>query len=360
MRLSFKGLKRFSYILLVLIGFACIDPFTTDTVDGVQLLTVEGMVTSGAGPHTIKLSRSDTYGSVFEGLVRPVTGAIVIVRDETGVVTFFAESADDRGSYNSPASFSAIIGRSYTLQIQLNDGRVYTSFPERVESVPEVKTLGYQVLQIPVEGEPIPRSGVQLIAETDHPADQNNFYFWRNSPSVYILKTRPDLFTPRPSDTNPSRDPQPKDCCDTCFRSEFVGNESIFLAQDDAFNGLTTKLPVGFVEDDGLRFIDTYRIDLKQMSISQEAYRFLRLVKQQTEISGSVFDPPPANIRGNIISLDNPEEVVLGYFIAAGESSKRIYINGADMDFRQNVAIVPDDCRVIEGASINPPIDWNP
>jgi hypothetical protein len=96
------------------------------------------------------------------------------------------------------------------------------------------------------------------------------------------------------------------------------------------------------------------------MSISQEAYRFLRLVKQQTEISGSVFDPPPANIRGNIISLDNPEEVVLGYFIAAGESTKRIYIKGAEMDFRQNVAIVPDDCRVIEGASINPPIDWNP
>ena len=352
-------MKRFSYLILVLVVFGCIDPFTTETVEGVQLLTVEGTITSGSGPHTIRLSRSDTYGSIFESLIRPVTGATVIVRDDSGAVSFFAESVVDRGSYISSSSFRAVVGRAYTLQIQLVDGRVYSSFPERVKSVPEIKKLSYQVVQIPVEGETNPRSGVQLIAEIDDPADQNNFYFWRNSPSVYILNTRPDLFTIRPPDAD-DRDPDPKDCCDTCFRTELVGNESIFLAQDDAFNGLTTKLPVGFVEDDGLRFIDTYRIDVRQLNISQEAYRFLRLVKQQSEISGSVFDPPPANIRGNMISLDDPDEVVLGYFIAAGESNKRIYINGSDLDFRQNVAIVPDDCREVPGAQLLPPLDWIP
>ncbi len=353
-------MKKFSYLFLLFLGFACIDPFKGEIIEGEQLLTVEGMVTSGPGPHTIKLTRSDTYGSVFQGLIRPVTGATVIVRDDTGAVTFFAESSEERGSYNSPASFSAIVGRSYTLQIQLNDGTVYTSLPERVEAVPEIKNLSYQAIQIPVAGSDVPRSGVQLIAEIEDPADQNNFYFWRNSPSFYILFTRPDLFTPRPSDTNPSRDPQPKACCNICYKTELVGNQSIFIAQDDSFNGLTTQLPVAFVEDDGLRFIDTYRIDIDQLSISQEAYRFLRLVKQQTEISGSVFDPPPANIRGNIISLDNPEETVLGYFIAAGERSKRIYIKGSELSFRQNRLIIPDDCRLVPGAQIDQPFDWNP
>ncbi|MFT4857559.1 MAG: hypothetical protein ACI8YP_001886 [Algoriphagus sp.] len=360
MLLSFDRMKNSSFILLFFFFVSCIDPYQVELDKGAQLLTIDGIITSIPQVHSIRLTRSDTYGSVFQGLVRPVTGATVIVRDDLGNVTFFPQNNGDPGRYDSPANFATVIGRSYTLQIQTVEGKVYTSFPERVESVPEIKDLTYQVIKIPVEGEINPKSGVQLIASLDDPADQNNFYLWRNNPSVYVLKTRPDLFTPRPSDANPSRDPQPKDCCNTCFRSELVGNQSLFIAQDDNFNGLNTRLPVGFIEDDGLRFIQTYRVDLRQMSVSQEAYRFLRLVKQQTEISGSVFDPPPANIRGNMISLDDPEEEVLGYFIAGAERKKRIYINGADLDFRQNVAIIPDDCRLVEGAQINPPIDWNP
>ena len=61
-----------------------------------------------------------------------------------------------------------------------------------------------------------------------------------------------------------------------------------------------------------------------------------------------------------MISLDDPEEVVLGYFIAAGEISKRVYIDGNQLDYRQPEVIIPDDCREVEGAQLEPPLDWNP
>lgn len=353
-------IKKYFYIIFLFSLTACIDPYSVEVEEGAQLLTVDGMITNGPGPHAIRLTRSDTYGSVFEGLVRPVASATVIVRDDQGVVTFFSEDPEDRGVYYSSEDFSAKIGRSYSLQIQLQDGKVYSSLPERVESAPELKNLKTKVLKIAVEGEENVRSGVQLIAEVDDPSDQNNFYFWKNSESTYVLKTRPDLYTPRPSDTNTSREPQPKDCCIVCFRTELLGVGGIYIENDDNFNGLNTQVPVAFIEDDGLRFVDTYRTDVKQLSISQDAYRYLRLVKQQVEVSGSVFDPPPANIRGNMLSLDDPEEVVLGFFIAAGETSKRIYIDGEELDFRQPVTIIPDDCREVEGANIDPPADWNP
>lgn len=137
-------------------------------------------------------------------------------------------------------------------------------------------------------------------------------------------------------------------------------NEGIFIAQDDNFDGLTTRVPVGFIEDDGLRFITTYRADIRQVSITAEAYRFLKLVKQQTEISGSVFDPPPATIRGNMISLDNPEETVLGFFMAGSETNRQIYINQEDLTYAQLESIIPDDCREVPGAETGPPADWNP
>ncbi|MCS5491443.1 DUF4249 domain-containing protein [Algoriphagus limi] len=351
--------KRLIYILLLL-PMACINPYEVGLDTGEQLLTVEAVLTSVPGRQEVRLTRSDTYGSVFEGLIRPVRGATVVVRDDLGDVVFLEENPEDRGSYLTPPDFATSPGRSYTLQIQTPEGKVYSSFPEKVQTVPEINSVSIETLTIPVEGEENVRSGVQLVVDVQDPIDEDNFYLWKNGPSVYILETRPDIFTPRPSDINPSRDPQPKDCCIACFRSEQVNNSGIYIANDDNFNGLNTRLVAGFVEDDGLRFVNTYRIDLRQISISQEAYRFLRLVKQQTEISGSVFDPPPANIRSNMINLEDPDEVVLGYFIAGAETTRRIYIDKSQLTFAQPRSIIPDDCREVEGAQLDPPADWNP
>ncbi|MBN3583982.1 DUF4249 domain-containing protein [Algoriphagus aestuarii] len=346
-------LKKYIYLFCFIL-FGCIEPYDVSIEDGPQLLTIEGMLTNGPGPHVIKLTRSDTYGSVFEGLIRPVAGATVIFRDDLGRVIFLSEDNENRGNYLTPAEFSGETGRTYTLQIQLLDGKVYSSLPEKLTAVPEIQDLGFRVERIPVKGEINDASGIQFIAEFQDPADENNFYYWRKGESVHVYETRPDLYHEPP----PSRAPAPKDCCAVCFKTEQTSNASIFIAQDDNFNGLTTRLPVAFILDDGLRFLNRYRVDLEQYSISQEAYRFLRLVKQQAELSGSVFDPPPANIRGNMISLDNPEEVVFGFFMAAGESSKRIYINQSELDFKQPRAIIPDDCRVFDNSQLDPPADW--
>jgi hypothetical protein len=339
---------------------ACVDPYEVKVPEGAQLLTVEGIISTGPGPHAIKLTRSATYGTVFEGVIRPVSLATVIVIDNEGTVTFLTEGVDAKGTYFTPANFRAQEGKSYTLQILTIDGKGYTSAPEQVTGVPAIQNLDIRTVVIPTEGDTPPKSGIQLIVDLKDPADQNNFYYWKNGPAVYILETRPDLFTPRPSNSNPNMTPQPKACCVQCFRYEAGNNQSIFVTNDDNFNGLNTKIPAGFIADDGFRFVNKYRMDLKQYSISQGAYRFLRLIKQQAEISGSIFDPPPANLRGNMLSLDNPDEVVLGYFIAAGETSRRIYIDKSDLSFQQNRAIIPDDCRVVTGAFQEPPADWRP
>lgn len=348
-------IRKSPWLFLLFILFSCIDPYAVEVEEGVQLLTVDGMVTSGKGPHVIRLTRSDTYGSVYEGLVRPVANATVIVRDNEGGVTYFSEDKDDRGMYYSSEDFSAILGRSYTLQIQLPDGKVYTSLPEKIDSEIAIQDIYFQSETIPVEGEINLASGVGIYVDVEDPAGQNNFYYWRNGPSVYELHTRPDLYVNRET-----RAPAPKDCCNLCYVQEEVGNYSVFLSNDDVFDGLSTRMKAGFIPDDGLRFVTTFRVDLKQLSITAGAYRFLRLVKQQVGTSGSVFDPPPANIRGNMISLDNPNEVVLGYFMAAGEVEERIYINGADLDFRQQNGLIPDDCRVVDNTTIDPPADWLP
>lgn len=342
-----------SVLLLFLLVFtACVDPFTVDIKDSKQLLTVDGTITTEPGIHTVRLSRSDKYGSVFDGLVVPVLRANVSIRDNEGNTVFLTEST--RGVYETPDDYAAEIGKSYSIQIELTSGERYTSIPEYVYQVPNLDSISYKEISVPTANPDLNVVGIQLSTSFSDPANQTNFYYWRNRSATYVLFTNPELVV------DEDRNPTPKDCCSRCFYTEQPGRKSISLASDINFNGLSTTLPVTFLADDGRRFRDYYRLDMQQLSISAKAYDFLRLLKQQIEISGSVFDPPPANLRSNIINIDNPDEVVLGYFLAADQSTKRIYIDGTKIRLGVPNAIIPDDCRTVPGATTEEPADWRP
>ncbi|WP_373492780.1 DUF4249 domain-containing protein [Aquiflexum sp.] len=351
-------LKRLIYILLI-IPISCIDPYKIDIPQGTQLLTVDGFITTDPGPHLIRLTRSDTYGSVFEGLIRPVTRATVGIRDSEGNVTFLDELAND-GVYATPAGFRARVGISYSLQINLQTGKSYTSLPERVESVPQIDSLSYKSIKFNTNDRLTDIIGVQVFAHFTDPSDQANFYYWRNGTSTFVLVANPELYTLPPNHPENPRGPAPKDCCAICFVDDESRIQRFTLASDENFNGLSQRLPVLFIEDNGLRFRQTYRAEIQQMAISSEAHRFLSLIEQQTNLTGSVFDNPPASIRGNIISLDDPDETVLGYFIAGSVDKKNVYIENNKLEFRQTPGIIPDDCLTVSGARLNPPADWNP
>lgn len=351
-------LKRLIYILLI-IPISCIDPYKIDIPQGAQLVTVDGIITTDPGPHLIRLTRSDTYGSVFEGLIRPIIRARVGIRDSEGNVTFLNEIEND-GIYATPEGFRARVGVSYSIQIDLQNGKSYTSLPERVESVPQIDSLSYQSVKFNTNDRLIDLIGVQVFAHFKDPSDQDNFYYWRNGTSTFVLVANPEQHTLPPNHPTNPRGPDPKDCCAICYIQDDSRIQRFTLASDENFNGLSQRLPVLFIEDNGLRFKQTYRAEIQQMSVSSSAHRFLRLIEQQTNLTGSVFDNPPANIRGNIISLDDPDEVVLGYFMAGSVAKKQVYIEKEKLEFLQTPRTIPDDCLTVSGAQLSPPSDWNP
>ncbi|WP_291784655.1 DUF4249 domain-containing protein [Cecembia sp.] len=353
-------LKRFIHLfyILFLLPFSCIDPYNLALEEGEQLLTVEGFINTMPGPHAIRLTRTDTYGSVFEGLIRPIRQAQVNVRDSEGLVTFLEEV--EPGVYHTPVGFQAQIGLSYTLQIQLLNGRLYSSFPEKVNPVAPIDSVSIRSVSVATDNRLQDRVGVQLLAHFKDPGDQNNFYYWRTTPGTYVVVANPELFTNPPNHPTNPRGPNPKDCCDICYLTENNRIQNFAIASDEDFNGLDTRQTITFIEDNGSRFKRTYRTEVLQMGITQNAHRFLRLVDQQLSITGSVFDQPPANIRGNMISLDDPDELVLGYFIAADVKSQVVYIDNQDLEFLATPRIIADDCRTVPNATLNPPSFWNP
>ncbi len=83
---------------------------------------------------------------------------------------------------------------------------------------------------------------------------------------------------------------------------------------------------------------------MKQYALSQDGYYFWKNLKESSELTGSLYDKQPSHPVGNIKNINDPTEVVLGYFDMATVSSKRITIIPKDIPSDVNVPSLYSDC----------------
>lgn len=344
-------MKYIVYFSLFGLLISCIEPEEIRIDEAAEFLTVEGRITTQPGPHIVKISLSARYGNVFEGFIAPLRSAQVSVRDNTGQITFLTEL--ENGNYATPEGFELIVGREYSLLIERADGKNYLSIPTLVTAVPEIQDLQYRFKSLAVENQFQSTSGLEVYATFDNPNEGENFLMWRNSGSYKIVTFPEDHVDPQ------TGAPAPKDCCKTCWIRESNADKSINIFNSSSFAPGIIEYPVAFIKDDGLRYTDRYVATIQQMSISKEAHQYFRVLDQQLQIQGSIFDPPPATLRGNMISIDDPEETVLGYALFADVSEKRISLPRTALEYTQPLRVILNDCRIVDNASTDVPEEWN-
>ena len=61
--------------------------------------------------------------------------------------------------------------------------------------------------------------------------------------------------------------------------------------------------------------------------MSQNGYRFFEQLRKNTQQLGSIFDAQPSDNYGNMHSVTNPTEVVIGFVEVSEEKQKRLFIN---------------------------------
>ena len=123
---------------------------------------------------------------------------------------------------------------------------------------------------------------------------------------------------------------QPEINTEVCYR--FGKSNEILL-------GSTRQLVEDRIDQARLMFIDArsgrlgsgYSALVKQDVLSEDEYAFYQTLRQNTETTGSIFDPVPSESRGNIRNLNDPDEMVLGYIGASSQQSVRIFIHPTDV-----------------------------
>ena len=377
--MDYGNLKIITLAVLSILFTTCISPLNLDPGEpDDDILVINGFITDSPGQYEIVLSRVTKFAGTQTAEERFDKQAEVFITDQNGVRTDFNVLQLDRRvidnpcavqpnggccpqelilrveslGFNSPPDFSGEVGNTYILTVITFNGRVYQSTPQTILPGPELDSVFYEYKQLPSSDNVTFDSGIEIFSTWEDPPETENYYAWQLNGTYKIISTP---------------DPNPLACClrvpgdamaNVCYVNErnVIGNRLAF--SDLGVNGQVLTESAGFIQDDGFRFADVsvppskqYYVEVEQFSMSQETFQFNQLLSSQLDIDGDIFDPPPAEIRGNMRNVNDPDEVVIGFFATYSVQKAGVFVNRGDLEFIQRFSGECNDCRTRAGAS---------
>ncbi len=210
-------------------------------------------------------------------------------------------------------------GVKYHVVIEIQ-GKTYKSEPEMIPEVVGEDQLSYSFSRGTIDGQP-ETAIISIQTQVRLPEQVGGYYFrWDVDEAYYWNLT----FFPNPFNTPPP----------DCYVFGFPDPERISLLNGDQINspgGTSAQVVANRIIDDS--FLSRHYFNVRQTSINKPSFEYWRKVREWVNNTGSVFDSPPAPIRGNISNASDPNDVVLGYFELVRVSQKRIYTTKADVPF---------------------------
>jgi len=286
---------------------SCVDKYQPDVIATPQrYFVVDGLINL-RGVTTVKLS----YTRSLATAASPVEAkATVSIRDEAGASYPLTEQP--AGTYTS-AALTLDAARRYQLRVRTAAGREYASDLVAGKLTPPIDQLSWA----------LERNGVQLYVDA-HDATNNTRYYrwtyqetWRfSTPYSSEFEYINGAIIRRASNINI------QDCWRTEASTAIVLGSTARLSQD-----IISKYPLLLQPGNDARFRIKYSILVQQYAQSAEEYAYWEKLKKNTESLGTLFDPLPTQLTGNVHGLTDASELVVGYVGASSMSEKRFFID---------------------------------
>ncbi|WP_416865786.1 MAG: DUF4249 domain-containing protein [Imperialibacter sp.] len=326
---------RFSCILIALLLSTCVEPFEPEDPGFKSVLVVDGFISNSTEPYTITLSRTAPLSS--PGAL-PEAGAAVSVVDEEGEVYLFVETAP--GVYQSdPNVFIGHIGGKYQLSIVASSGDQYQSDIVQLKQSPPIDSVYYEreLRLTDVAGEV--NDGISIFVDAHDSTGQTRFYRYDYIETYEVKLSYPGDWVADPTqDAFVVRNPR----LGLCYATHPGSN--ILVANTSSYTeDRVKKLEVTYVSTGGYKLSGLYSILVKQYALSEPSYRYWYELQKTSESLGTLFDPQPYEIRGNIRQVNDPEAAVLGYFDAGAVSEKMLFVDKVTL-LGQGVQYPSDPC----------------
>ncbi len=299
--------------------FACKETYVSPyNSPNLGYLVVEGVINSGPGNTTIKLSRTSM---LTDGTYVIETRANVTVMDQNNRA--YPLSEDVTGQYTANG-LNLDPGLTYRLRIDA-DGKEYLSDYVAVNDNPPIDTISWNYAS----------DGLHIAANSHDLQNKAKYFQWDyvatweiHSAYIPAIKYSPNdpyfvtYFDPFKWWLN---DSSKYKCWQSDTSQQFILGSTIKYSVDTLSNPLTV------IEPGSVKLSVLYSINVRQYTYSKEGYEFLQKMKRNSEQLGSVFDAQPSDVKGNIHCVSKPDEMVIGYVSSCPIQEKRTYISNTDI-----------------------------
>ncbi|AKD57619.1 DUF4249 domain-containing protein [Spirosoma radiotolerans] len=383
------GLLLFVWLTSLILSVSCVDPEDLSLRGTVDLIVVDGSITNLAEPQLILLNRSKSDPLTGRFGTTPITRASVEVVIDSSQIISCHETVD--GTYQLPNDFRGQVGHAYQLRFTLQNGTRYISSQQIMQPVPAIDKVSSRfnprAISPPIGN--FYTAGHELYIDFTDPVNERNFYRWdwklwerqewcktcyQGIYSIFTVKadltqqgdigniyyytsTNTDLLedcyyelTPPPYS---KKNPLPEylydyNCRSQCWEIIYSHNTNVF---DDQFsNG-------GHVLARKVANIPFYQqaaclAEIRQSSLTADAYRYFHLFQQQTQNTGGLADTPPTALIGNVLNAANHREGAVGYFTASAVSTSRYWLDRKDVSGRSLGNSDPANPSMLLGAEL--------
>lgn len=336
-------IRLFGFGLVMLLAWACEERYFPEIdIKYDNLLVVEGQITNMPGPYFVKLSSSIPLET---NLPVPLSGFQVTISDHLGNRETLMEK--DPGSYETSANgIQGIAGRKYKLEISSPNGQNYSTDFEELREAVDIDSVYHQLEYIVDDDLPYDIAGYQFYVNTELPQADTNYFMWNLSStykyqSDFIIRWMYDGELHQFTNSDSLR---------TCWKTEVI--KTIFISSTENLSppGLAVEgAMLNYVSTAGRDLSIRYSLLTQQFTISKEAYTFWSQVKEQNQSNSELYSKQPYQLRGNVYSVDNTEEPVLGYFTVAGMAEKRIFVDRPKAPIKMRYPV----CMLVEADYMN-------
>jgi hypothetical protein len=285
-----------------------------------HFLVVEGNI-NPEGITNIKLSRTRniTWGDTAAYINE--LNAKVFIEDESNNTYGLYETGD--GNYSG--NFYLDTNAKYRLHIITADNTEYRSDFVQCKISPPIQQIGWKLND---------NGDVQIYVNTEDPNNNTHFYRWNYTEtwefhSEYFSKY---IYDPTFNAVYPRTVP-----VFVCYRtrnaSSIILGSSLKLKED-----VIHEAPVTVIPDHDRRMSVLYSTIVTQYAVDSAGYNYWNAMKGNSQNVGSIFDPQPNQIKGNIHCITDSTETIIGYVGAGTIDQQRIFIRNSSLPADWNLA----------------------
>ena len=313
--------KTYLTVLMMVTFIGCTEVFIPDIDPDTKALVVEGLITDGEGPFTVKLTEALPYVSDSASVTKYVSDAELTVQD--GEDHIYSLTYEGKGKYVLPTSFKAKVGNSYILHIKTSDGNIYESKAQTLLPPQSYDSVHSSLIKKEYLDEDNVLNDIDCF---DVRVDL--FQSVSSSTPTPLCRFESNIVVQYSYTYWPKADPVTDSVPPWCIpvfgwkTSLLDDNENLTIERSKMStpvikNHFLCDVPLGIsnygIETDGSNSL-VYYYRFNQYTINEETYDYYKEANSQLAASGKLFDPIASQLDGNMTCVNDPSKVVLGLF----------------------------------------------